>query len=88
MARTATAAITCARSQSQHLHKAPLSCCGLEHQNIKTQVIEQLANMGLHTLGALIKLPRMKLPRLVMNLRCTWISGGQTPEPRKTIPDI
>ena len=61
VADTATAAITLARSQSRRLNDALLSHCGLEHQHIKNQVIEQLANMGLHTLGALLSLPRSEV---------------------------
>ena len=87
MAQTATAAITCARSQSQQLHKAPLNCCGLEHQNIKTQVIEQLANMGLHTLGALIKLPRDEIAQRFGNELTVYLDKleGKRQEPRKAI---
>ena len=87
MAQTATAAITCARSQSQRLNEAPLSHCGLEHQNIKTQVIEQLANMGLHTLGALIKLPRDEIAQRFGNELTVYLDKleGKRQEPRKAI---
>ena len=87
IAQTATAAITCARSRSEQLHKAPLNCCGLEHQNIKTQVIEQLANMGLHTLGALIKLPRDEIAQRFGNELTVYLDKleGKRQEPRKAI---
>ena len=87
IARTATAAITCARSQSQQLNDAPLNCCGLEHQNIKSQVIEQLANMGLHTLGALIKLPRDEVAQRFGNELVMYLDRleGRRHEPRKAI---
>ena len=67
--------------------KAPLSCCGLEHQNIKTQVIEQLANMGLHTLGALIKLPRDEIAQRFGNELTVYLDKleGKRQEPRKAI---
>ena len=75
VADTATAAITLARSQSRHLNDALLSHCGLEHQHIKNQVIEQLANMGLHTLGSLLSLPRVKWPSvLAKSWGSTWTS--------------
>lgn len=86
-ATTATAAITLARSQSRQLNDVALSHCGLEHQHIKHQVIEQLANMGLHTLGALLSLPRGEVAQRFGKELVFYLDKleGKRREPRKAI---
>lgn len=87
MAATATAAITLARSQSQSINDALLSQCGLEHQHVKHHVVEQLANMGLTTLGALLLLPRNEVAQRFGKALVLYLDKleGQRHEPRKTI---
>ena len=87
VAQSATAAITSARSQSRYLDNAPLHACGLEHQNIKPQVVEQLANMGLHTLGEVMRLPRNEIGQRFGNELVVYLDKleGKRYEPRKVI---
>lgn len=58
---TPWAAIALARSRQQRLIDVPLKTAGLELAKIPAQVIERFANMGIYTIGPLLKLPSMEL---------------------------
>ena len=87
MAATAAAAIALARSQSQRLNDALVDHCGLEHQHIKHHVVEQLANMGLSTLGALLSLPRNEVAQRFGKALVLYLDKleGTRHEPRDAI---
>ena len=87
VAQTPWASIALARSAQQRLADVPLSDAGLEMAGINTNTVERFANMGIYTLGPLLKLPDKALGRRFGKplLRYLQQLTGALPDPRKTI---
>ena len=87
VAQTPWASIALARSAQQRLADVPLSDTGLEMAGIHANTVERFANMGIYTLGPLLKLPDKALGRGFGKplLRYLQQLTGALPDPRKAI---
>lgn len=91
MALTPWAAIALARSNQKILEQVPLVDAGLELAGIKDDVVERFANMGIYTLGPLLKLSGKSLGRRFGKPLLTYLAQltGDIPDPRKaTLPAV
>jgi protein ImuB len=87
IAPTPLAALALARSGADHLEHVPLVYAALESNVLMAAEIEQLGNMGIHTLGQLFQLPKAGLgerfgPALVSYLDRLQ---GASPDPRAAL---
>jgi len=87
VAQTPWASIALARSAQECLVDVSLSDAGLEMAGININTVERFANMGIYTLGPLLKLPDKALGRRFGKplLRYLQQLTGALPDPRKTI---
>ncbi|XOV81784.1 MAG: DNA polymerase Y family protein [bacterium] len=86
-AATPWAAIALARSGQQTLPRVPLADAGLELAGIKANVVERFANMGIYTLGPLLKMSGKSLGRRFGKPLLTYLAQltGDLPDPRAAI---
>ncbi|MCR9258206.1 MAG: DNA polymerase Y family protein [Pseudomonadaceae bacterium] len=83
-AQTPWAAIALARSRQQALAQVSLADAGLELAGIKADVVERFANMGIYTLGPLLKMSAKSLGRRFGKPLLTYLAQltGDLPDPR------
>ena len=81
------AAIILARSRGEDLNQVMLYQAGLEHFSVADKDIERLSNMGVHSLGALLQLPRSALGQRFGQHLITLLDQltGARSDPQKTI---
>ncbi|MEM7099813.1 MAG: DNA polymerase Y family protein [Pseudomonadota bacterium] len=72
------------------LENVPLNIAGLELCDIKADTVERFANMGIYTLGPLLKLPTKALGRRFGTKLLTFIGQltGQLPDPLEPIAPV
>ena len=87
VAKTPWAAIAMSRSGIKKIMDVPLQQAGLELAGINPNIIERFANMGIYTLGPLIKLPAKQLGRRFGKALLSYIAQltGDLPDPRPAI---
>jgi protein ImuB len=87
LACTPWAAIALARSGRRDVNAVPLSLAGLELAGIDPSIIERFANMGIHTLEPLLKLPAKSLGKRFGKVLLKYIGqlSGAVPDPRRAI---
>ncbi|HEX7038388.1 MAG TPA: DNA polymerase Y family protein [Pseudomonadales bacterium] len=86
-AKTPLAALALARSGVSRLRKVPLADAALEPGRLTPERIERFANMGIHTLGQLMALPRRGLVRRFGDDLVDFLDRltGDAPDPRRCI---
>lgn len=87
VADTPWAAIALARAQQQRLNDVPLSDAGLELAGIPDNVVERFSNMGIYTLGPLLKLPSKAIGRRFGKAMLKYLAQltGIMSDPRQAI---
>jgi protein ImuB len=86
-APTPLAALTLARADVAGIDEAPLSAAAIEPDHLTDVHIERFANMGVHTLGQLLALPRREVARRFGGGLGDYLARltGDRPDPRPAI---
>jgi len=84
-AETPLAALTLARAGTPALAEAPLCLAAIEPTQLSPGVIEQLGNMGVHTIGQLLELPAAGLAARFGQGLVDYLQrlSGARPDPRR-----
>ena len=80
----------CQPTSNGQLANVPLSLAGFELSDCQNDLIERFANMGIHTLGPVLRLPSKELGRRFGPQLLTYVARltGQLPDPLEPIAPV